>query len=57
MKKNTDVTWKTTGGAFGSGRTISDEVDGHVLVVVDGPAGEEHRVIYCTVTWLTEVKK
>jgi hypothetical protein len=52
MKKDTKVNWVTAGGVHGSGVVIADEVGGHVLVAVDAPAGEEHRVIWCTVTWL-----
>lgn len=55
MKKGTKVNWVTASGVHGSGILISDETDGHVLVAVDAPQGEEHRVIYCTVTWLTAV--
>ena len=29
---------------------------GDILVAVDAPLDEEHPVIWCTVTWLTEVK-
>lgn len=53
MKKNTPVKWVTSLGVHGTGVVISDEVDGHVLVAVDNAQGEEHHVIYCTVTWLT----
>jgi hypothetical protein len=51
--KATRVKWTTASNVHGSGMCISDEQDGHVLVVVDGPSGEEHRVIYCATTWLT----
>ncbi|MFZ0311967.1 MAG: hypothetical protein WAL85_04585 [Candidatus Korobacteraceae bacterium] len=53
LTKGTRVTWTTASNVHGSGACISDEQDGHVLVAVDAPQGEEHRVIYCTVTWLT----
>lgn len=52
MKKGTSVNWVTASGIKGSGLTISDEIDGHILVAVDASPGEEHRVIYCAVTWL-----
>lgn len=52
MKKNTHVSWTTNLGIPGSGITISDEDDGHVLVAVLSE-GEVHHVIWCTVTWLT----
>jgi len=55
MKEGTKVKWVTASGVHGSGITISDERFGHVAVAVDAPQGEEHRVIWCTVTWLTEV--
>jgi hypothetical protein len=53
MKKGTAVKWITASGVHGSGITISDEQDAHILVAVDASIGEEHRVIYCTVTWLS----
>lgn len=56
MKKGTKVNWLTASGVRGSGQLVSDESEGHVFVAVDAPVGEEHRVIYCTVTWLTVVK-
>ena len=56
MKKSTNVTWVTASGVHGSGVVISDESEGHVLVAVNAPQGEEHRVIYCTVTWLVAAK-
>ena len=69
LKKGTPVRWVgQTTGKHGHGKTISDEIDGHVLVVVlsdpdgndrhgiGGTATDEHRVIYCATTWLTEVK-
>jgi hypothetical protein len=57
MKKGARVTWVTASGVNGGGEVISDiTLDpwnvGHVLVAVDAAAGEEHRVIYCAVTWL-----
>lgn len=55
MKKNTKVKWVTASGMHGTGVVITDEEDGHVQVAVDAPLGEEHHVIYCTVTWLTIV--
>ena len=63
----TKVTWTTASGVCGSGKVISvcpifegDASKGepripHVLVAVDAPQGEEHRVIYCAETWLTAV--
>jgi hypothetical protein len=53
--KRDRVNWTTTSQVHGSGVCISDEQDGHILVAVDAPQGDEHRVIYCTVTWLTAV--
>lgn len=58
MQRGSRVTWTTASGVHGSGQIISDvTLDqwnvGHVLVAVDAAAGEEHRVIYCAVTWLT----
>ena len=57
MKKGTLVKWVgQSTGKPGHGQTISDEEDGHVLVCVLSDTGtDEHRVIYCTVTWLTVV--
>jgi len=55
MKKGTKVKWVTASGVAGSGEVLADEVDGHVPVAVDAPPGEEHRVIWCTVTWLTPI--
>ena len=60
MQRGAKVTWVTASGVHGSGELISDIVMdpwniGHVLVAVDAAAGEEHRVIYCAVTWLTVV--
>ena len=52
MRKGTAVTWITSSDVHGSGITITDEADGHVQVAVDAPAGQEHRLIYCAVTWL-----
>lgn len=52
MKKGTRVTWVTARGVHGNGEVLTDELDGHVLVAVSADKGEEHRVIYCTVTWL-----
>ena len=52
LPKGIDVTW-TEGGVTGSGMTITDEQDGHVLVSVDAAPGYRHPVIYCAVTWLT----
>lgn len=54
MWKDTKVEWVTASGVKGSGVTITNEDEGHVLVAVDAAPGEEHRVIYCAVTWLTE---
>lgn len=66
MKKGTPVSWQLPKGLGpiggkpprGSGVTIADEVDGHVLVAVDTLAGEPnpgfHQVIWCAVTWLTD---
>lgn len=56
LTKGTRVTWTTASGVHGSGEVLNDEADaadGHVFVAVDAPTGEEHRVIWCTVTWLT----
>lgn len=59
LPKGTKVSWFVDGTRLrGSGRTISDTEDGHVLVAVDGGAipgipSAYHMVIYCTVTWLT----
>lgn len=54
MKKGTKVKWVTASGIHGTGVTIDNETNGHVPVAVDAPVGEEHRVIWCTITWLTE---
>ena len=54
MKKGMKVTWKTVDNNIGFGTVISDEEDGHVLVAVLTD-GEKHHVIWCTVTWLTQV--
>lgn len=53
MWKDTKVTWVTASGVHGSGIVVADDVDGHVPVAVDAPPGEEHRMIWCAVTWLT----
>ncbi len=59
MKKGTKVSWLAAGTTVrGHGTTISDEIDGHILVAVNGGVFEYipiayHMVIYCTVTWLT----
>ena len=58
MQKGARVSWMTASGVHGSGEIISGiTMDpwnvGHVLVAVDAAAGEEYRVIYCAVTWLT----
>jgi hypothetical protein len=62
MRRGARVSWKTASGLNGSGEVISEiALDpwnvGHVLVAVDAPDGEEHRVIYCAVTWLTVVSE
>lgn len=62
MKVGTKVKWITSKGVHGSGFVASeqdpfnlgDSGDGHVCVVVDAEPGEEHRLIYCALTWLTE---
>ena len=51
--KGSRVKWTTASDVKGSGEVLTDEENGHVYVAVDAPQGEEHRVIYCTVTWLT----
>jgi hypothetical protein len=59
MKKGTKVSWLAQGAMVrGTGVTISDEENGHILVAVDGGGFQYiprayHMVIYCTVTWLT----
>jgi hypothetical protein len=58
MKKGTKVSWQVKGAlGRGNGVVISDEEDGGVLVAVNSMTGEPnpgyHRVIHCTVTWLT----
>lgn len=65
MKRDTPVKWVgQTTGKKGHGITVSNEINGHILVaVLSDPNGkdrsgganatDEHRVIYCTVTWLT----
>ncbi len=69
MKKYTRVGWTLKDGSKGTGQTISDEDDGHVLVAVDPlvqatdgsyrqltqASQEFHPVIHCAVTWLTAV--
>ncbi len=56
----TRVGWTLKDGTKGEGQTLSDEVNGHVLVAVDpkldAPSAfsrEVHPVIWCTATWLT----
>lgn len=56
MKKGTRVIWTTASEVHGSGTVIADELEGHVPVAVDGDAGEERRMIWCAVTWLTAVR-
>jgi len=59
MKKGIKVSWLAEGATVrGTGVTISDEVDGSILVAVDKGVFEAiptayHMVIHCTVTWLT----
>lgn len=58
MKKGTKVSWLVKdAGSRGYGQTITDEQDGMVLVEVNTLCGEPypgyHRVINCSVTWLT----
>ncbi len=53
MMMGSRVKWTTASGVSGSGELIFDPLGGHALVSVDAPAGEEHRVIYCALTWLT----
>lgn len=58
MKKGTQVSWQVQGAAArGHGIVISDEENGCVLVKVNTLLGEPfpgyHKVIHCTVTWLT----
>jgi hypothetical protein len=55
MKKATKVKWTTSSGVHGQGETITDSSNGHILVAVDAQPGQEHRVIYCAVTWLTAI--
>ncbi len=54
MTRNRKVSWTTADKNQGFGVTIMDEVDGHVLVAVMTD-GEKHHVIWCTVTWLTDL--
>lgn len=54
MKKNTKVSWTTKDGNQGFGTTVSNEDDGRILVAVMSD-GEKHHIIWCTVTWLTEM--
>jgi hypothetical protein len=54
MKKNRKVSWTTRDGNQGFGVTVSDEEEGHILVAVLSD-GEKHHVIWCTVTWLTDL--
>lgn len=54
MKKNARVSWTTKDGNQGFGVTVADEDNGHILVAVMSD-GEKHHVIWCTVTWLTEM--
>lgn len=56
MRKGTKVTWTTASGVYGSGTVVADELEGHVPVAVDAEAGEEHRMIWCAVTWLFAVR-
>lgn len=61
MKKGTNVTWVLKNGLKGTGITIADEDGGRILVAVDpaphaADGGEMHFVIWCTVTWLTEIR-
>lgn len=49
------VKWTTASGVNGSGQVVQDYDELHVLVAVDALVGEEHRVIFCTKTWLTKV--
>lgn len=61
MKMGTRVKWITASQVHGAGIIISEEFwqsvkdpAPHFLVSVDADPGEEHRVICCAATWLTE---
>ena len=52
--KGSKVSWKTSIGFTGMGEVFTDPDEyEHVLVSVNAPQGEEHRVIRCALTWLT----
>ncbi len=51
LARGTRVSWA---GGY-TGVVFADLGDGHVLVAVDAGPNEEHRVIYCAVTWLTVI--
>lgn len=57
MKLGDKVKWITASGVHGSGiiLPLGTNEDLHAFVAVDAPLGEEHRVIYCTKTWLTVI--
>ena len=53
MKVGSRVMWVTASSVRGSGEVIMLQGDQkHAWIAVDAPPGEEHRVIYCTLTWL-----
>lgn len=55
MKKGTKVAWTTASDVHETGEVIDNNLEEYVLVSVDAPPGEEHRVIYCAVSWLTKI--
>lgn len=56
MKKGTRVSWVNALKIEGQGTVIGDQDDEEcVLVACDAKPNMEHIVIYCAVTWLTEI--
>lgn len=56
MKKGTRVSWINALKIESEGTVVSDQDDEEcVLVAMDAKPNMEHVVIYCAVTWLTEI--
>lgn len=60
MQVGSKVKWVTSNGTVGSGRIVegawTDTAVNHWKVAVDATPGDEHRLINCAETWLTEIK-
>jgi len=57
IKTATKVKWVTASGVHRTGVAVADEdVAERILVAVDAPPGEEHRVIWCEVSSLSPIE-